>query len=250
MQVYKIKRVKQENNNLKTFTFNGNLDSKPGQFVMIWIPGVDQKPFGVSRQTRDEFDVSVLERGKFTKAMFKLKAGDKVGVSGPYGTNFTLYKNKRVIVIGGGCGMAPLGFLIDELKNNKCKIKIINGARAENNILFIDRFKDSEFCTGSTIPTDVLKDQIKEFKPSFVYSCGPEKMMKVVSEICTKNKINCELSMERYMKCGFGVCGQCVMDPLGIRMCQEGPVLNSKLAKQLSEFANYHRDKSGKKVNF
>ncbi|MFH1781748.1 MAG: dihydroorotate dehydrogenase electron transfer subunit [Patescibacteria group bacterium] len=249
-KIFKLKKVVNDNPTVKTFTFEGKIDSKPGQFVMIWIPGVDQKPFGVSRQTSSEFDVSVLLRGKFTKAMFKLKPGDKVGMSGPYGTNFTILKNKKVVTVGGGCGMAPLGFLVDELKKAKNEVVIINGARSKDNLLFSKRFKDSQFCTGSEKPTDRLETEIKELKPEFVYSCGPEMMMKAVADVCFKHKIACELSMERYMKCGFGVCGQCVMDPLGIRMCQEGPVISATLSKKLGEFAKYHRDKSGKKVNF
>lgn len=256
IKIFKIKKVKDENPNMKTFTFSGDLGAKPGQFVMVWIPGIDQKPFGISRQTKNEFDVSVLVRGKFTKAMFKLKAGDKCGISGPFGTHFSLVKNKKVAVVGGGCGMAPLGFLIDELKKNKCKVSIFNGARSADNVLFVDRFKDSQFCTGDATlghegyATDLLEEQIGKLKPAIVYSCGPEMMMQAVCNICSENKVPCEVSMERYMKCGFGVCGQCVMDPLGIRMCTDGPVISCELTKKLAEFGKYYRDKSGKKVNY
>lgn len=256
IKVFKIKKIKEENPNMKTFTFNGDLEAKPGQFVMVWIPGADQKPFGISRQTKNEFDVSVLLRGKFTKAMFELRAGEKCGISGPFGTHFTLAKSKKVAVVGGGCGMAPLGFLIDELKMNECEVIVYNGARSKDNILFADRFKDSQFCTGDATlgheghATDVLREQMGKLGPAMVYSCGPEMMMRVVTEICAAHDVPCEVSMERYMKCGFGVCGQCVMDPLGIRMCQEGPVLSCELTKRLSEFGKYYRDKSGKKVDF
>ena len=241
---------------MKTFVFKGNLQAKPGQFVMLWIPGVDQKPFGISKQAKNEFEVSVMLRGKFTKAMFKMKTGDKVGIQGPYGTSFSLVKNKKVIVVGGGCGMAPLGFLIDELKKNKNKVIIVNSARTKNNLLYADRFKDSQFCTddGSKghhgYATTVLEEELKKGNIAKIYSCGAEVMMKAIAQVANKHQVACELSLERYMKCGFGVCGQCVIDPLGIRMCKEGPVLSSKLVKRLGEFGNYHRDKSGKKVKF
>ena len=256
IRVYKLKKVVDDNFNIKTFTFEGNLGAKPGQFVMVWIPGVDQKPFGVSRQTSTEFDLTVVLRGNFTKTMFKFKPDDKIGISGPFGTSFTILKNKKVAVVGGGCGMAPLGFLIDELRKSKCKVSIFNGAQSIDSIVFQKRFPKAEFCTSDGTygqigyATDLLEGQIGKIKPAMVYSCGPEPMLKVVAEICNEYKVKCELSMERYMKCGFGVCGQCVVDPLGIRMCQEGPVISAELSKKLGEFGKYSRDKSGKKVDF
>ena len=75
-------------------------------------------------------------------------------------------------------------------------------------------------------------------------------MEKKVLDICNQNNIECEVSIERYMKCGVGVCGQCAIDPLGICMCTHGPVVNKQLANQLTEFGNYHRDKTGAIVSF
>ena len=83
-----------------------------------------------------------------------------------------------------------------------------------------------------------------------VVTCGPELMEKKVLDICNQHNVDCEVSIERYMKCGIGVCGQCTVDPLGICMCTHGPVVKRELANQITEFGKYHRDKSGKIVYF
>jgi len=83
-----------------------------------------------------------------------------------------------------------------------------------------------------------------------VFGCGPEMMLKRTSEICATYAVPAQLSMERYMKCGYGLCGNCVMDPLGIRMCEEGPVVKNDVLLKLTEFGKYHRDDLGKKHSF
>ena len=67
-------------------------------------------------------------------------------------------------------------------------------------------------------------------------------------DISDEFDIPCEISVERYMKCCFGVCGQCTVDKLGIPICKQGPVMSKELVKQIDEFGVYHRDKNGKKV--
>ena len=79
---------------------------------------------------------------------------------------------------------------------------------------------------------------------------GPEIMEMKVAEICYKNNIPFEVSLERYMKCGFGICGQCCVDPVGWRMCVEGPVIDGEKLKKITEFGKYHRTASGKVEKF
>ena len=87
-------------------------------------------------------------------------------------------------------------------------------------------------------------------KQIILATCGPEMMEKAVLDLANKYDVECEISIERYMKCGFGICGQCTVDPIGIRMCVEGPVVNRETANQITEFGKYHRDKSGAKHNY
>ena len=78
-------------------------------------------------------------------------------------------------------------------------------------------------------------------------SCGPEVMMKKLFDIVENFKIPAQFSMERYMKCGMGLCGQCCVDNVGWRVCVEGPVFWTDELRMISEFGQYRRDSSGVK---
>ena len=97
--------------------------------------------------------------------------------------------------------------------------------------------------------TDILREVLenKKNKIKIVYTCGPEIMMKKVFEMCRKYKVECEASLERYMACGFGICGKCMVDDK--ILCVDGPIFNSKQLSQLLEFGNTARLKSGRKVS-
>jgi dihydroorotate dehydrogenase electron transfer subunit len=252
--VVKIKDVIKENDVTKTFVFDTPFTSLPGQFVMLWLPRVDEKPFALSTRGKNP-TITIEKKGNFTKKLFTLKKGTKVGLRGPYGHGFKL-KNKACI-IAGGLGTVPTVLLSDELKNKGFKVTTIVGARTENRLLFLHRFRknsDNLYITtddGSAgekgYATDTLEKLLEKKKFDVVYTCGPEKMMKKVFEICEKKNIECQASLERYMKCGFGICGQCVID--GMRVCVEGPVFTSAKLRKLSEFGKTARLKSGRKVN-
>jgi len=254
--VLPIDKVVHEAKDFKTFLFRHKINAKPGQFVMLWIPRMDEKPFSISYQDKEKFAVTVFKVGKFTKELFKLNEGDKVGIRGPYGNNFKI-EGKKVVVVGGGCGTAPMGFLAEELKRAGKDVNFVIGAKSKDYLLYLERMKKAGIKTfiatddgtfglkGFT--TDLLKNILEKNRIDKVYSCGPEIMLKFVVEMCEKFSVPCEVSMERYMKCGFGICGQCCVDPLGIRVCQEGPVFPGEVVKKISEFAKYKRGASGKK---
>jgi dihydroorotate dehydrogenase electron transfer subunit len=90
-----------------------------------------------------------------------------------------------------------------------------------------------------------LEKALKSGQYSAVYTCGPEMMMVAVVKMAKEAKVDSQVSLERYMKCGFGICGQCCMDSTGFRACKDGPVVDGKLALQLTEFGNYKRTASG-----
>jgi len=83
-----------------------------------------------------------------------------------------------------------------------------------------------------------------------VFACGPEMMMKRISDMCAERSVDCSMSLERYMKCGYGICGNCCVDPLGIRLCVDGPVVKNEICQKITEFGKYHRDDLGKKHFF
>lgn len=246
----RISRIQTHAETVKTFYCTYSLRIKPGQFLMLWLPRVDEKPFTVSCLTPTEFGVTVQAKGAFTQALFKLKKGDYVGIRGPYGNGYILSpKNlKNACVVGGGVGMAELTLLIEHLKNPT----IIYGARTRSLLAFKGRFKGMFIATddgssgikGTVI--DILEHELKSQKFSVVYTCGPELMMYRVFKLCEEYGVACQASLERYMSCGFGVCGKCVInDKL---CCMDGPVFSSTALRALTEFGTMTKDKAGRKI--
>jgi len=254
-EVMKIKSVVEENRKVKTFFFDKKIQAYPGQFVMVWIPGLDEKPFSISYV--NPFGVTVHEVGPFTEKLVKVKKGEELGIRGPYGNTFEL-KGKKICLVGGGCGIIPLAFLTENAIKKKLNVTSIIGSKTKDDLFFLNRIKKSS--TKVIITTDDGSIGIKGFasdafekllnKEKFdcVYTCGPELMMKKVFDICEKHRIDCQASLERYMKCGFGLCGTCCLDD--VRVCKDGPVFNSDQLSKLSEFGKLKRDKSGYKVYF
>ena len=130
---------------IKTITFNmkdenkNYIPPKPGQFVMIWVPGVDEVPMSISDcDTNGNWSITVKNIGECTNAIFNLKIGDYIGVRGPLGNWFELpeEKSKNIFLIGGGIGMAPLRFLTQELVKHKIPFILIQGAKIKNELMF------------------------------------------------------------------------------------------------------------------
>lgn len=244
-----VSDVIKEGENQKSFFFKHHLDCKPGQFVMVWLPGVDEKPMAVSYLSRNEFAFTSQAIGTFTKALENIKKGDKLGIRGPYGNSFSIKEN--ACIVAGGVGMASVSTLIDILKNPI----VIYGARTKEHLIYLKRYKNKNMIITTDdgsfgrkgFTTDILEEMLKQNKKiRIIYTCGPEIMMKKVLDICNKYKVDCEASLERYMACGFGICGKCMINDKIV--CIDGPIFNSKQLKKLSEFGNFVRLKSGRKV--
>lgn len=259
--VVPIAKIEDENEIVKNFYFDISLDSKPGQFVMLWLPGVDEKPISISLDDGKQLVLTICSRGRTTQEMAKMKPGDKLGIRGPFGTNFLIQKNETLALVAGGYGAAPLYFVAYEAQKMGCKVEFIEGARSKENLVFIEKLKALDNVNVQVATDDgsvgtkgyntvILKKLLEEKKVDKIMTCGPELMMQSVGEIGESKGINTFVSIERYMKCGFGVCGQCVVDPLGIRTCVSGPVMNYKVAKMFDDFGKYHRDSVGKKEYF
>ena len=247
LKVIKIDNVINETDDVKTFLFNHKIDFAPGQFIMVWIPRVDEKPFTVSYHDSNRFGITVFKLGEFTNKLFLMDVGDSVGVRGPYGNGFVL-GNDKTCAIGGGVGMASIATLAEKLNN----LVMVQGAKTSTALLYQKRFPDMLLCTDdgskgfSGYPTDYLSELSEKHKFKKIYTCGPEIMMKKVFGFCQTNGISCEASLERYMKCGIGVCGQCVCD--GHRVCTDGPVFSGKTLAGMIDFGKYSLQKSGKRV--
>ena len=136
------------------------------------------------------------------------------------------------------------------------------GARSKDHLLFgnrIKKLKNVRYLPSTNDGSAGFKgfnvqlweqEMAKGVKYDHVFTCGPEMMMKAVSDIAWKKKINAQIIVERYMKCGFGVCGNCCLDDSGVATCQKGTVMNNKDVRKIKEFGIYHRDNLGKKHYF
>ncbi len=254
-QAATILRIKQLNENTRMFTLDISVGAAPGQFVNLWLPGIDEKPFSVADDDEKTLKLAIAKVGKFTEALFEKKEGDTVGVRGAYGNTFSIVQDKNVVLVGGGFGSAPLHFLGRALQRNGCDVSIIIGARTKNLLMYETECKESGFRVFTTtndgsageegVVTTVLERLVREENIDMVQTCGPEKMMEAVAILCQKNHIACEVSLERYMKCGFGVCGQCVCD--NKLVCRDGCIFSGEEALNMEDFGKFHRGAEGQK---
>lgn len=227
-----IKKIIQENFRTKSFVTDEKIKAEPGQFIMLWLPRIAEKPFSVVDNHPLTF--TAMSVGPFTKNLnSKIKKGDKIWYRGPFGKGtFKAVKGKKILV-SGGCGCVPLYFLAKKLRRKKT-IRVIVGAKTKKELLFEKKFKELGFKTivatddGSKgikgFTTDVLQEILEKEQVSCVYGCGPEAMLKKVAQICDKFKTRYQLSLEALIKCGFGVCGSCSRG--GKLVCQDGPVFS------------------------
>jgi dihydroorotate dehydrogenase electron transfer subunit len=228
----------------------------PGQFLMVWIPGVDEIPMSVSFWKPPTVGVTVQSIGESTNALVKYAKGQWIGVRGPFGTGFS-YNSKKAMVVGGGIGMAPLRPLVSELLTRGTEVTLLIAAKTKNELIqyeFRDREEkhlNVEISTddGSMgfkgLATELAQELVETSDFDTVYTCGPELMMKGLLDLSNKKGIMMEASLERFMKCGCGICGSCAMDPDGKLACVEGPVFNSSDLETIMEFGEYRRDATG-----
>lgn len=263
---------------VRTYTFDGSLGARPGQFVMVWLPGVDEVPMSVAFDDGAETRITFFAVGDMTEELAKCNVGDLVGLRGPFGTCYEWEPGQHIVLVAGGYGAAPMYFVAKETVGHGCTLEVIVGARSKEHLLYLEELealphvslhvatndgsvgykgfnvdvmeKLLESCPMPEKPTKGKKKKPDCLPIDQVFACGPEMMLKRISEITAKYQVPSQLSLERYMKCGYGMCGNCTVDPLGIRICVEGPVVKNEKAVLITEFGKYHRDQLGKKHEF
>lgn len=253
--IVEVTEIVAECKDVKTYFFDHPHDAKPGQFYMVWIPGVDEIPLSAS-YLDDRKGITVKFIGEATRAMDELSVGDRVGIRGPYGNCFERNELGRLLVVAGGIGIAPLAPAIETFAGEGADITLALGAVTASELLFIKRLKDS--CTLNIATDDGsrgyhgfvsdLADNILE-KEEFdgIFTCGPEIMMKKVADSALKSDLPLWACLERYMKCGVGICDSCAIN--GNLVCRDGPVFTGEILNGFREFGKLRRDASGKRVH-
>lgn len=251
---YKVVEVVDEAKDLRRLIFNRGLEAEPGQYVMMWLPGVAEKPFSVMHD--ENLELGIRKVGPFTEKAFELGEGDDVLIRGPYGNSFMdhVKEGGRKHIVCGGCGSVPMEFLANRLFSEGHDVSVLVGAGTEEELpKYFRRFHairttdDGSAGLKGVVTEHMDKVTIKE--GDRIYMCGPEKMMVAAAEEAEKyvGDEDIVLSMERYMKCGGrGICGSCEMD--GLRVCVDGPVFTYKDLKG-GDFGRWTREKSGRRVS-
>ncbi len=251
-----ISKVTDENYRIKTFELGLDIKARPGQFILVWFPGVGERPMSLGNGK--PVSITVANVGKCSAELHKQAVGDPVSFRGPLGTPFTLPKKAnaaRILLVGGGYGVVPLAYLarVAEKENIECVAVI--GARKKEDLIYTKRFGNARVLVTTDDGSEGIKgnalDGVKKLydegeRFDAVYSCGPEKMMYYLAVWCKEKNITCQVSVERYMKCGINICGACAVD--GKMACTDGPVMSGEKALRLKEFGKSHLDASGKRI--
>jgi dihydroorotate dehydrogenase electron transfer subunit len=252
-QVVEVREIWDEARTIRSFVLDAEVeDAEPGQFVMIWLPGVDEKPIAIARPS--PLTVTVARVGPFSTAMHRRRVGDQVGWRGPYGRGFALHRDSSALLVAGGYGVAPLYFLATRAVENGVPAMVAIGARTALDLCYVERFEelgvellvatDDGSAGQRGIVTDVISELGTDQSRLAVYACGPELMLVALHRQCVAHGIPGQFSLERYMKCGFGICGQCALDDLLV--CQDGPVFTAEQLSGLQDFGRVHRSATGR----
>jgi dihydroorotate dehydrogenase electron transfer subunit len=239
---------------IKTITFRNMCTVLPGQFFMVWIPGVDEIPMSISYITKDVKGITFRSIGEATHALARLKPGDRIGIRGPYGNGFRL-TGKHLLFVGGGTGIAMLAPLVEQAQKRKLASTVILGVKTKKELFFENRLR--RYKATVLVSTDdgskgykgyaskLAKNVLEKEHVDAVYTCGPEPMMKTL--LSYSKAIPFQASLERYMKCSIGLCGQCCIGK-GLRVCVDGPIFDGKTLRRCEDFGVFRRDAAGRKI--
>jgi dihydroorotate dehydrogenase electron transfer subunit len=255
-QTVRIREIQEDARAIRTIVLDAQVPgAEPGQFIMLWLPGLDEKPMSIASPA--PLTITVDRVGPFTTVLHQRKVGDWVGWRGPFGHGFTLHRDRPALMVSGGCGVGPIRFLAARAADSAIPTTVALGARSAPDLPHLGQLRatgaDLLLATddGSRGYHGLVTDAIgelpaPELEACTIYACGPEGMLVALHRICRDRGIPGQLSVERYMKCGFGICGQCAMD--GHLVCQDGPVFSAEQLDGLRDFGHAHRTATGRRL--
>lgn len=212
--------------------------AKPGQFVEVKLSDefTLRRPFGIASAKNGIIKIFYRVVGKGTKFLSEKKIGEHLNILGPLGNGFNMEVEGKILLVGGGMGLAPLLSVAEKHEDTE----ILIGGRNKAEVLFWYRefrpLVKNFFVTtddGSLgrkgFVTDLLTSVLETEKYFAVYTCGPEIMMRSVAFESLARDLFCEVSFERRMACGLGACLSCSIDTANGRkkVCKDGPVFDA-----------------------
>ena len=217
----------------------------PGQFVEVRVDDVPstflRRPISIHfvDKEKNELWLLVAAVGDGTRRLARLQPGDTLNCVLPLGNGFTMPQSadERLLLVGGGVGVAPLLYMGAEMQQQGCEPTFLLGARSQKDLLMLDEFRkygrvlvttedgsegERGFVTNHSI---LAKEQFTR-----IATCGPKPMMVAVARMADKLGIACEASLENMMACGVGACLCCVENTTegNLCVCKEGPVFDTK----------------------
>lgn len=218
---------------------------EPGQFAEVLIPNTSEvflrRPFSIHDVDVHKNTISLFIKivGNGTRALAKVKEGDLLNLVYPLGKGFDFPEQNKVLLVGGGCGVAPLLFLAHRLSDNAYHPDILIGSRSNEEIHETEKYQQygnlhlitedgSAGEKGLVTHHSIFKQDVFPYKT--VFACGPEGMLRAVNNAVKKYRAEVFVSLENTMACGIGACLCCVVQTTkGHRcVCTEGPVFNTK----------------------
>lgn len=214
----------------------------PGQFAEVLV---ENNPRVFLRRPLSVHDVDTTKQtltflikivGEGTRELSHLDVGNTVNVVFPLGNGFTLPQTGKVLLVGGGCGSAPLLYLGRVLHDRGVAVDTLLGARSQEDLMEVSGFEafgpvhistdDGSAGEKGFITRHSLWEQANIY--DIIYCCGPEVMMKVVAGLAKQKGVTCYVSLENTMACGIGACLCCVTETVRGNecVCTQGPVFN------------------------
>lgn len=217
-------------------------EMRPGQFVEVRVDGSPstflRRPISINfvDKANNELWLLVAMVGEGTRHLASLRHGDRLNCMLPLGNGFTLSGQAgRVLLVGGGVGVAPLLYLGAVLKQQGVDVTFLLGARTSKDLLMLEHFRQFGRVLlttedGSSGEKGFVTNHTSLYKEHFdlIQCCGPTPMMKAVARYACEKGVSCEVSLENLMACGLGACLCCVEKTTegNLCVCKEGPVFN------------------------
>lgn len=246
--IHNMKVVSKKNLNAKYFLLSLQAPENlpqilPGQFAQVEIKDAKntflRRPLSIHDVDYQNNIVKILVQivGEGTKKLSEINEGEVLNIVYPLGNSFSLPQSGNILLVGGGCGIAPLLYLARVLSGKNINITTLIGGAASSDILESEEYSKFGKVLITTMDASIGEKGLvtqhsvfntENFNFDAIYTCGPEPMMKALARIAKEKNIRCEVSLENMMACGIGACLCCVVDTIEGNKCTctEGPVFN------------------------
>lgn len=217
---------------------------KPGQFLNVRVSinsfPLLRRPFSICDVDGENIFLMFNVLGEGTKILANKQKGDLIDILGPLGNGFNLngdYKN--AIIVAGGLGSAPFPFVTRIIKDSKNILSFVGGRSKQDIITYgmqnvqVSTDDGSNGFKGNVVQLLEKNLEMVDIKATKIFACGPNAMLRTLKDFCIKNNLDCEVSTESAMACGFGICQGCPIesttnDDKYLLVCKDGPVFNVK----------------------